>query len=77
MKRMLRWLLIAAALVLAAIPAAAHLSGRGDMVLASVAVGLAALCSFLAYRAAVLFRRRIDEIGDGAPRARRESDPER
>jgi hypothetical protein len=62
-KLALQVLLIVLAAALVALPVWAHLSGRGSLTLPFVAVGLAALCSFLAYRGSVLLRRRIDEIG--------------
>jgi hypothetical protein len=62
-RRALRATLVVAALALAGMPAAAALSGRDGLVAPLIAVALAALCSFLAYRAAVLLRRRIDAIG--------------
>jgi hypothetical protein len=64
-KLALRVLVILAALILAALPAVAYLTGREGLVLSFVAVGLAGLCSFLAYRGALSVRRRIDEIGAG------------
>ena len=77
MKRTSRWLLVVAALVVAALPAAAYLSGRDSLVFSAIAVGLAALCSFLAYRTALMFRRKIDMIGDTPPKTRHESDADR
>jgi hypothetical protein len=62
-KLALQALLIVLAAALIALPVWAHLSGRSSLTLPFVAVGLAALCSFLAYRGAVILRRRIDEIG--------------
>jgi hypothetical protein len=64
-----RWLarggLLLVGVALAGLPVAAALAGRDGLVLPFGAVGLAALCSFAAYRGAVALRRRIDEIGDG------------
>lgn len=60
-----RGLLIIGALTLLALPALAYAVGRSSLVLPFVAVALSALCSFLAYRAAVVLRRRIDQIGEG------------
>jgi hypothetical protein len=71
MRRVLRALLLIGALMLAGLPAAAALSGRDGLVLPLIAVALAALCSFLAYRAAVQLRRRIDAIGAAGGEDRR------
>ncbi|HWQ15866.1 MAG TPA: hypothetical protein VNL77_23910 [Roseiflexaceae bacterium] len=76
MKRALRALLAVAALLLAGLPVAAALLGRDALVLPLVALALAALCSFLAYRGAVLLRRRIDAIG-AASRPERRHPPDR
>ncbi|MFO7168633.1 MAG: hypothetical protein DIU80_011490 [Chloroflexota bacterium] len=63
MRQALQAVVIAAAVVLLALPVWASVSGRESLTLPFVAVGLAGLCSLLAYRVAVAIRRRIDEAG--------------
>jgi hypothetical protein len=63
-KIVLRIVVIAGALALIGLPVFFLLSGRDTLVLAFVAVALAGLCSFLAYRGAIVIRRRIDAIGE-------------
>lgn len=68
LRRVLRVLLVVGALALAALPALAYASGRESLTLPLAAVALSALCSFLAYRGALLLRRRIDQIGEAGER---------
>ena len=70
-----RMALAIGAVVLIGLPIAAEMSGRDGLTLPFVAVALAALCSFLAYRAAVALRRRIDDVGASrGPGRRADSD---
>lgn len=77
MKMLLRVLFTLVGLMLLAMPAALYLSGRNELVLAFVAVGLAGLCSLLAYRGSVAVRRRIDAIGAQRPRPRHSAERDR
>lgn len=66
MKIVLRIVVIAGTLILIGLPVFFSFSGRDSLVLVFVAVALAGLCSFLAYRGAVVIRRRIDAIGEAS-----------
>ena len=71
MKAILVTALVVMAGALIGLPLWAALSGRDGLVMPFVAVGLAALCSFIAYRGSVALRRRIDSLADPASAPKR------